>query len=66
MPGLHDSVKKKASYLSDPAQTLKIFGDKSRARMLAEKCNMPVVNRLQGPIILEQTKTFFKSLGKGG
>ncbi len=42
---------------------LELFGDKSRARELARKCQVPLVPGSDGAVSPEQAKAFFNSLG---
>ena len=45
---------------------LELFGDKVAAKALAKRCNVPVIEGTVGPTTLDEAKTFFASLGKGG
>lgn len=46
--------------------TLEMFGDKARARALAERCGVPVLSGTMSPVTLGQAKEFLSSLGDGG
>lgn len=48
----------------DPA-VLAVFGDKARARRLAEDCGVPLVPGTGGPTSLEEATAFFHALGDG-
>jgi acetyl/propionyl-CoA carboxylase alpha subunit len=48
----------------DP-ETLAAFGDKARARQLAEACGVPLPAGTSGPTSLDQALAFFDSLGEG-
>ncbi len=45
---------------------LDLFGDKARARELADACQVPVMPGTQGPTTLAQARDFLASLGDGG
>jgi len=47
-------------------ELLTMFGDKTRARQLAESCDVPVVPGSKGIVTLEQAKVLFASLSSGG
>ena len=44
---------------------LELFGDKTRARTLAERCGVPVLRGTAGPTDLETAGAFLESLGPG-
>jgi acetyl/propionyl-CoA carboxylase alpha subunit/acetyl-CoA carboxylase carboxyltransferase component len=48
------------------AETLEAFGNKVEARILAQRCTVPVLKGLPGPVTLNQTKEFLDSLGDNG
>jgi len=54
------------TFVGPTPETLELFGDKGRARALAQQCGVPVLPGTDGPTTLEQAKAFFVSLGKGG
>ena len=47
-------------FVGPASETLEVFGDKSRARALAESCGIPVVKGLAGPVTLDQARSFFE------
>jgi len=47
-------------------ETLQILGDKSHARAQAERCGVPVLRGMPGPVTLDQAKSFLASLKNGG
>jgi acetyl/propionyl-CoA carboxylase alpha subunit/acetyl-CoA carboxylase carboxyltransferase component len=47
-------------------ETLEMLGDKVRARALATRCGVPVLQGSAGPVTLEQATQFLSSLGSGG
>ena len=54
------------TFVGPRAETLEIFGDKTRARTLAERCAVPVLQGTTGAVTLAQAKDFLASLGAGG
>jgi acetyl/propionyl-CoA carboxylase alpha subunit/acetyl-CoA carboxylase carboxyltransferase component len=48
------------------AETLGIFGDKTRARDLAKRCGVPVLPGTDGATSVAEVRAFLASLGKGG
>ncbi|MGO9058381.1 MAG: carboxyl transferase domain-containing protein [Candidatus Binataceae bacterium] len=46
-------------------EILEIFGDKVRARLLADRCGVPVLDATLGPTSLEQAREFFGSQRAG-
>jgi acetyl/propionyl-CoA carboxylase alpha subunit/acetyl-CoA carboxylase carboxyltransferase component len=53
------------TFVGPTPETLELFGDKGRARALAQQCGVPVLPGTDGPTSLKQAKTFFAGLGKG-
>ena len=53
------------TFVGPTPETLELFGDKGRARALAQQCGVPVPPGTDGPTTLDQAKAFFTSLGKG-
>ena len=47
-------------FIGPRVETLEIFGDKTRARALAERCGVPLLPGTQGPVALAQAKEFYK------
>jgi acetyl/propionyl-CoA carboxylase alpha subunit/acetyl-CoA carboxylase carboxyltransferase component len=54
------------AFAGPPAETLELFGDKARARALAESCGVPVLPGTAGPTSPDQAREFLSSLGEGG
>lgn len=54
------------TFVGPSPETLELFGDKGRARALAQQCGVPVLPGTDGPTSLDQAKVFFESLGKRG
>jgi acetyl/propionyl-CoA carboxylase alpha subunit/acetyl-CoA carboxylase carboxyltransferase component len=50
-------------FVGPPAETLELFGDKARARALAERCDVPVLPGTSHPTSLEEARDFLSSLG---
>ena len=48
------------------AAALELFGDKVKARALAEQCGVPVIAGTNGATSLEEVRAFMESLGPGG
>ncbi|MFL5298073.1 MAG: carboxyl transferase domain-containing protein [Phenylobacterium sp.] len=53
------------TFVGPTPETLELFGDKSRARALAQQCGVPVLPGTDGATSLEDVQAFFKRLGKG-
>jgi len=53
------------TFVGPTPETLELFGDKGRARALAQQCGVPVLPGTDGPTTLKQAQAFFKSLGAG-
>jgi acetyl/propionyl-CoA carboxylase alpha subunit/acetyl-CoA carboxylase carboxyltransferase component len=54
------------NFVGPTPETLELFGDKGRARALAQQCKVPVLPGTDGPTTLDDARAFLKSLGKGG
>ncbi|WP_394764210.1 carboxyl transferase domain-containing protein [Phenylobacterium sp.] len=54
------------TFIGPTPETLALFGDKGRARALAQVAGVPVLPGTDGPTSLEDAKAFFASLGEGG
>jgi pyruvate carboxylase len=54
------------TFVGPNAETLEMFGDKVRARALAESCKVPVLPGTQKSVTLDQAKAFLSSLGDKG
>src|SRR5262245_21590243 len=52
-------------FVGPRAEILELFGDKGRARALAERCGVPVLPGTSRPTSLEQARAFLTSLGDG-
>ncbi len=52
-------------FIGPDAGTLSFLGNKTEAKALAEKCGIPVLQGLPGPVSLEQVTDFFQSLDGG-
>ncbi len=53
------------TFVGPRVETLTLFGDKARARQVAESCNVPVLPGTAGPADLAAAVAFFDSLGDG-
>jgi acetyl/propionyl-CoA carboxylase alpha subunit len=53
-------------FIGPSPETLTTFGDKARARALAERYGVPIIEGTAGPTSLEEAQAFLKSRGKGG
>jgi acetyl/propionyl-CoA carboxylase alpha subunit/acetyl-CoA carboxylase carboxyltransferase component len=54
------------TFVGPRSETLDIFGDKTQARALAERCGVPVLRGTAGPVTLQQAQEFCASLGSDG
>src|SRR5262249_41636039 len=54
------------TFVGPRAEVLELFGDKGRARALAERYGVPVLPGTSGPTGPEQAREFLASLGDGG
>src|SRR5262245_58018839 len=54
------------TYAGPSPEALDLFGDKVRARVLAERCGVPVLSGTSGPTSLAEARAFLDSLGEGG
>jgi acetyl/propionyl-CoA carboxylase alpha subunit/acetyl-CoA carboxylase carboxyltransferase component len=52
-------------FVGPTPETLELFGDKGRARALAQQCDVPVLPGTDGPTTLAQAKAFFEGPGHG-
>ena len=50
------------TFVGPAPETLELFGDKGRARALAEEHGVPIVTGISEPVSLDQARTFFESL----
>ncbi|MEM7218798.1 MAG: carboxyl transferase domain-containing protein [Pseudomonadota bacterium] len=53
------------TFVGPSAATVALFGDKLRARALAEQCGVPVLAGTTGPTTLAQAREFLSGLGGG-
>lgn len=53
-------------FVGPAAEVLALFGDKGRARELAQREGVPVIEGTSGPTSVEQARTFLAGLGEGG
>ena len=53
------------TFVGPSPETLELFGDKGRARALAQQCGVPVLPGTDGPTSLIEAKAFFAGLGQG-
>ena len=54
------------TFVGPTPETLALFGDKGRARTLAQQCGVPVLPGTDGATSLEDAGAFFAGLGQGG
>ena len=52
-------------FVGPASQVLETFGDKARARALAERCRVPVLAGTAGPTSLDEARAFFDAQGVG-
>ncbi|HYK63518.1 MAG TPA: biotin carboxylase N-terminal domain-containing protein, partial [Patescibacteria group bacterium] len=53
------------AFVGPRAEMLELFGDKVRARELAERCGVPILHGTTGATTLDEARQFFASLGEG-
>ncbi len=53
------------TFVGPPPEALELFGDKARARALAEEHGVPVVPGISGAVSLERARAFFDGLPDG-
>ncbi|MGE0825370.1 MAG: carboxyl transferase domain-containing protein [Candidatus Binatia bacterium] len=53
------------TFIGPRTEILSLFGDKGRARALAEQCGVPVLAGTSGPTTVAQAREFFSSLDAG-
>ena len=51
------------TFVGPSSETLELFGDKGRARALAQQCGVPVLAGTNGPTSLDQAQAFFSANG---
>jgi acetyl/propionyl-CoA carboxylase alpha subunit/acetyl-CoA carboxylase carboxyltransferase component len=53
------------TFVGPRPEILELFGDKVQARLLAERCGVPVLPGTSGPASLDEAREFLSSLGAG-
>ncbi len=53
-------------FVGPSPDALELFGDKVKAKQLAKRCGLPVIEGTTGPTTLEEARAFFASLGAAG
>jgi acetyl/propionyl-CoA carboxylase alpha subunit/acetyl-CoA carboxylase carboxyltransferase component len=53
-------------FVGPAPETLALFGDKTKARTLATRCGVPVLEGSAGPVTLAEAEAFLAGLGEGG
>ncbi len=53
-------------FVGPSPEALDLFGDKAKAKALAKKCGVPIIQGTGGPTTLDEAKAFFAALGPGG
>ena len=53
------------TFVGPARETLALFGDKGRARALAQECGVPVLAGTNGPTTLEEARAFFDGPAQG-
>ena len=51
------------TFVGPTPETLELFGDKGRARALAQQCGVPVLGGTDGPTTLDEARAFFAANG---
>ena len=54
------------NFVGPRPEILELFGDKVKARELAERCRVPLLRGTAGPTTLDEAREFLSSLGTGG
>ncbi|HLN08323.1 MAG TPA: carboxyl transferase domain-containing protein [Xanthobacteraceae bacterium] len=54
------------AFVGPSPEALRLFGDKTAARALAQRCGVPVAAGTAGPTSLADVRAFFAALGPGG
>lgn len=54
------------AFIGPSPEDLELFGNKTRARQLAEDCGIALLEGTKGPTTLEQAREFFEGLGANG
>lgn len=53
-------------FIGPGSETIKMFGDKAKARSLAETCGLPLLPGTMKPTSLQEAASFLADLGEGG
>jgi acetyl/propionyl-CoA carboxylase alpha subunit len=53
-------------FVGPTPETLQAFGDKTQARSLAERCDVPVLPGISRAVTRDEARSFLRSLGSGG
>lgn len=53
-------------FVGPSPEALELFGDKVKAKELAKRCDVPVIEGTVGPTSLDEARAFLASLGAGG
>lgn len=53
-------------FVGPRVEALELFGDKVRAKQLANECGVPLIAGSGGPVGLEEARAFLAGLGEGG
>jgi len=59
-------VEEGIRFVGPRAEMLELFGDKVKARLLAERSGVPLLPGTSGPTSLDRAREFFSSLSNGG
>jgi acetyl/propionyl-CoA carboxylase alpha subunit/acetyl-CoA carboxylase carboxyltransferase component len=59
-------IEESIVFVGPSPDALDLFGDKARAKALARKCGVPVIEGTSGPSSLDEARAFLESLGAGG
>jgi acetyl/propionyl-CoA carboxylase alpha subunit/acetyl-CoA carboxylase carboxyltransferase component len=54
------------NFVGPGTEILELFGDKVKARMLAERCRVPLLRGTASATTLDEARAFFAALGSGG
>jgi len=53
-------------FVGPTAENLEAFGNKAQARLLAERCGVPLLKGSNGPVTIDRAREFLDSLGDNG
>jgi acetyl/propionyl-CoA carboxylase alpha subunit len=54
------------TFVGPAPETLRVFGDKAAARVLAQRCGVPVLRGVSAAVTVAEARVFFQGLGAGG